>query len=274
MFMSLLPGTLAASLSALVTLVPAAALAVARDPKRDAWFWVALVLALAGPAALAASALAQAWRSDLATALWLSVAATLALYLVGAVLDRAAAALAPLLLPYLLLLALLATAFHAAAGPPKPLPVPLAWMAVHVGVSVATYGLLTLSAVAALAVFLKERALKGKTSGRLVQMLPAVRDGERLQALSLRAAALVLGAGIATGMALQLYETGRVLVPDHKTVLSLTAFVVIVGLLAGQARFGVRGRLAARLVLLAWLLVTLAYPGVKFVSDVLVSRGA
>ncbi len=57
---------------------------------------------------------------------------------------------------------------------------------------------------------------------------------------------------------------------DHKTVFTVGAFVMIGGLLITQARYGMRGRRAARIVLLAYLLLTLAYPGVKFVSDVLI----
>ena len=58
---------------------------------------------------------------------------------------------------------------------------------------------------------------------------------------------------------------------DHKTVLSLLAFAVIGLLLFVHYRIGLRGRRAARLVLLAYLLLTLAYPGVKFVADVLIA---
>jgi ABC-type uncharacterized transport system permease subunit len=41
-------------------------------------------------------------------------------------------------------------------------------------------------------------------------------------------------------------------------------------LLLARYRNGIRGRRAARLALLAYLLLTLAYPGVKFVTDVLI----
>jgi ABC-type uncharacterized transport system permease subunit len=51
--------------------------------------------------------------------------------------------------------------------------------------------------------------------------------------------------------------------------LSLTAFVVILGLLLAHHISGLRGRSAARFVLLAYLLMTLGYPGVKFVTDIL-----
>jgi ABC-type uncharacterized transport system permease subunit len=56
---------------------------------------------------------------------------------------------------------------------------------------------------------------------------------------------------------------------DHKTVLSFAAFLAIAGLLWVHHRGGISGRRAARYVLFAYLLLTLAYPGVKFVSDVI-----
>jgi ABC-type uncharacterized transport system permease subunit len=54
-------------------------------------------------------------------------------------------------------------------------------------------------------------------------------------------------------------------------VLTLAAFVVIAVLLLAQRWAGMRGRRAARLVLLGYLLLTLGYPGVKFVTDVLIA---
>jgi ABC-type uncharacterized transport system permease subunit len=61
---------------------------------------------------------------------------------------------------------------------------------------------------------------------------------------------------------------------DHKTVLSLLAFALIGALLLVHQRFGLGGRRAARYGLVAYLLLTLAYPGVKFVTDVILARGA
>jgi ABC-type uncharacterized transport system permease subunit len=57
---------------------------------------------------------------------------------------------------------------------------------------------------------------------------------------------------------------------DHKTVLVLATFVVIVALLWLHFRRGLSGRRAARYILVAYLLLTLGYPGVKFVTDVLI----
>jgi ABC-type uncharacterized transport system permease subunit len=72
-------------------------------------------------------------------------------------------------------------------------------------------------------------------------------------------------------MAAEYFERGRLLVLDHKTTLSIAAFVAIALLLAAHRFTGIRGQQAARGILLAYLLLTLAYPGVKFVTDVLMS---
>ena len=56
-----------------------------------------------------------------------------------------------------------------------------------------------------------------------------------------------------------------------KTVLTVTTFAVIGGLLWAHFKTGLRGRKAARIVLLAYLLLTLGYPGVKFVTDIIMA---
>ena len=83
------------------------------------------------------------------------------------------------------------------------------------------------------------------------------------------ACAIVLACGLVSGMASQYFVDGSIFTLGHKAVLSLIALVVIVVLLVVHRRTGIRGRRAARIVLLAYLLLTLAYPGVKFVTDVL-----
>jgi len=140
---------------------------------------------------------------------------------------------------------------------------------VHIVVSVLTYALLTLAAVASLAVFLQERALKHKKPTRLTRMLPAVLESETMAGRLLVASEVVLGLGLTTGMATQFLESGHLLRFDHKILLSIVAFVLIGLLLTGHRVCGVRGRLAARVVLMSYLLLTLAYPGVKFVTQVL-----
>ena len=125
--------------------------------------------------------------------------------------------------------------------------------------------------MAGLAVFLQERALKAKRPTALTRMLPSVADGETLQARLLAASAVVLACGLLSGMAAQFVIDGSLLPLGHKSILSLLTFVVLLGLLVAHYLTGIHGRRAARIVLLAYLLMTLGYPGVKFVTDVILA---
>ena len=184
---------------------------------------------------------------------------------------REAWRLTPLLAPYLLLLGLIGSAAEFWPGRALPAALPQAWLDVHIVVSVATYGLLTIAAIAGVAVLLQERALRRKRASGLAQSLPSVADAERLQVGLLVASEIVLGLGLLTGMATAYVANGVALPIDHKTTFALLAFVTIGGLLLVHHRTGLRGRRAARWVLVAYLLLSLAYVGVKFVTDVLMA---
>lgn len=258
------------SVTGLMALVPAALVPWRQPSERGGLlFWATLAAALAGVGAVLTVKLEAGWNTGFVLALWLSVGATLALFAVTALLARTAFRLASLLLPYLVLLALLAVVWDATEPAGALGPAPMTWLALHVVLSLVTYALATLAAVAGLAVLLQEVALKRRRFGGLSRLLPPLADGERLEFRLLALAETVLGAGIASGMAVEWFESGRLLAADHKTLLSLAAFAVI-GLVLLLARQGLRGRRAARVVLVAYLLLTLAYPGVKFVTDVLV----
>jgi ABC-type uncharacterized transport system permease subunit len=259
-------------LAAVLTLIPASVLMLRPGVRRGPAFWWLMLAATIGPCAWTWAQLAGGWKTGLSVALWLIVAVSMLLFLGLAALSREGWRLGALLLPYLVLLGLLAMLTQAAPAQPFLGTAPPAWLRVHILVSVAAYGLLTLAAVAGFSVFLQERALKAKRRPPLSGTLASVADGESLQVRLLTASAAVLAIGLLTGMATEYFETGAVLRLDHKTVFSLLTFAVILGLLAAHARTGVRGKRAARLVLLAYLLLTLAYPGVKFVADVLLGR--
>jgi ABC-type uncharacterized transport system permease subunit len=268
------------NLTALAALLPAALLAWRRggvEAGRDLVYWSVLAVAVVGSGTwvgvhLSQVWLSQVWTTNLSAALWVSIAASLVLFAALAALTRTAWRLTALLLPYLFVLGLIATIWQQAPGRPLSGSAPVAWLDLHILVSVATYALLTLAAVAGLAVFLQERALKLKQPTRLTRLMPPMADSEALQVGLLIAGEAVLGLGLATGVALQYFNTGRLFVLDHKTLLSLLAFALIAALLTAHFKIGLRGRRAARLALLAYLLLTLAYPGVKFVTDVLIAR--
>lgn len=236
-------------------------------------FWLTLAVALAGSGAVVWVDFAAGWRPGLAPALWLTVVATLAIYGAGSLICAALARLGVVLAGYLFILGALATMWShapagaAAAGAGGP------WLGLHIAVSVATYALFTLAAVAGAAVFLQERALKARRPNRLSAVLPAVAEGEAVQRVLMAMAAVVLGLGLASGMAIEFVESGRFVTLSHKTVFSIAAFAIIVVLLAIDRASGLAGRRAARALLLAYLFLTLAYPGVKFVTDIVLGRG-
>jgi ABC-type uncharacterized transport system permease subunit len=262
------------SVFALASLLPALLLGWVRSNKRDGAFWAALSLAAFGPLATSAFLILGSWHTGLASAIWVSIALTLLIFIVMCLRSDIVWRLMPLLMPYLVLLALIAVIWGQAPERPFLGSAHSGWIALHILVSVATYALSTLAAVAALAAFLQERALKRKQPTGLSRSLPAMAQSEALTFSLLLAAETVLGVGVVSGFGLNLIERGQMLVLDHKTLLSLLAFLVIGSLLIAHHRIGTRGRVATRLILLAYLLLTLAYPGVKFVTDVLLSKAA
>ena len=259
------------NLSALASLIPAALMPLRRRGERDGIFWVLLAAAVVGPVALALVLTSGRWQTGFGPTLWVSIAAAMLIYLAVSVVTRAGWRIAPLLLPYLLLLGALATVWNAAPGRPLVGIAPAAWLQVHIVVSVFTYAILTVGAVFGLGVLVLEHAVRAKRRTVLSRMLPSVAEAETLQVQLLAASEIVLGLGVVTGMATQYFTSGAVLVLDHKSLFSIATFAVIGLLLIAHSRTGVRGRRAARLVLLAYLLLTLAFPGFKFVTDVLMA---
>ena len=262
-------GGLIFNLAALAALVTAALMHRRAEYARDTVFWAALGVAAAGALSWSAALLAGEWHTGLAAALWVSVATSLVVFMVLAALSAETWRLTPLLMPYLMLLAIVATVWAQAPARPLPAAVPPTWLVVHIVASVLTYALMTIAAVAALAVALQERALKHKKPIGRARLLPSVAGCEELLIRLLAASEIVLGAGLLTGMATQYVTDGRLITFEHKTLFAVLAFVVIGLLLIAHRRTGVRGRRAARVVLLAYLFLTISYPGVKFVTDVL-----
>jgi len=257
-------------LTAIATLLPAALLPLRRT-LHPSWQAGATVLAAMGPTTWVTWQLTEGWHTGFSATLWVAIATSSLLFFLVTMTNRHAWRLAPLLMPYLAVLGLLATATAATPGPVLRMhgQAPPAWLVFHIVVSVVTYGLLTVSAVAALAAFFQERALKRKKPTRLTRLLPSVTESERLSVGLLAVGEGVLGLGLLSGMAVEYFIVGSLFVFDHKTLLSVLAFLVIGGLLAANTWAGVRGKAAARYLLLAYLLLTLAFPGVKFATTIL-----
>lgn len=255
--------------TAIASLVPVIALTWRRRFARNAAFWAVSALACVGPASAVAVRSQHAWQADFSTSIWVTIAATMALFLVFSALVQSVWRLAPLLSGYMLVLALLGFAWQHAPVAPVASASSTGLLILHIAFAVTTYGLATLAAVAAWAAFWQERALKRKDRPPLDGVLPSITDCDRLVMRFLMIGEGVLGLGLVTGAVLNAVAGDALLPLDHKTVFTLAAFTIIGILLFAQAKHGLRGRKAARVVLLAYLLLTLGYPGVKFVTDVL-----
>ena len=231
-------------------------------------FWWQMLIVVVTSAAWTALLIDTGWQVDFGTTLWVTVGASAAVFTLVSLLWPFAQRLAPLLMPFLTVLGVLGSSVrgdpHAMADGTPPL-----WLDLHIVIAVGVSGILTVAAVASLGVALQERSLKNKTLGRLSNLLPSVNDAEQLAGKLLALVEVLLGVGLFSGMALQFAQTGQLLRLDHKTLLSISAFVLIGLLFIGHRVCGVRGRIAARVVLTAYLLILLAYPGVKFVTQFL-----
>ncbi|GAB6053628.1 cytochrome c biogenesis protein CcsA [Magnetospira thiophila] len=257
------------AIAAILSLLPLGLLGRGEKTTSLAVLWGGLLVALTGTTAWVAVHLSGNWTGDLSTTLWVTVCASLWVYGFLAIFMDEIWKLRLLLVPYLIFLALIATVWIGLAARPLTGDAPLRWVEVHIVVSVLTYALVTLAAIAAFGAMLQAQALKRKRPNALTRHLPSVADCESLQVKLLLAGELVLALGLMTGVATLYGSSGTYFSLDHKSLLSITAFLVIAGLLFAQFQSGVRGRVAARLVLVAYLLLSLGYPGVKFVSDVL-----
>jgi len=260
------------TLGAILALVPAALWPLRRDDGlAHPVFGLLLAVAVAGPAGYVATQFLGQWHSGLVATIWVSVSASAGLFALLALTSDPARRLAPLAFGYLALFAAAGSLWTQAPAAARPDLAMDALLALHIGLSVLAYALATLAAVAGAAAVIKQGALKRKRPGPLSRVLPAVAEAERLQVRLLGAAGAVLGIDIVSGMVAEYAASGLLLRFEHKTVFALLAFAVIAALLALHVRTGARGRGVARLVLVAYLLLTLGYPGVKFVTDVLLA---
>ncbi|MBL8709698.1 MAG: cytochrome c biogenesis protein CcsA [Rhodospirillaceae bacterium] len=253
----------------LVSLLPLAATAVSARLRRNLHFWMLLLGCAVICLSVFGRSVLEGWQAGFSAALWASMAVSLLVFIGVAIVNQESYRLSALLLPYLMALGLVALLFSAYAEAAPEIG-SAAWFQVHVLLALASYGILTVGAIAGLSVLIQERALKRRETGWAERALPPLSAAEDLQIKLLTWAAAFMAAALASGFASSLLETGQMMAFSHKVLLSLLAFAVLVALLVVHRVTGLRGRRAARWVLVGYLLLTLGYPGVKFVKDVLI----
>ncbi len=262
------------NLSALIALLPLSLYLRNGLTSASGVFWLLVVVAIAGPVLLLIIGTRDGWHTDLSTSIWITIAASMVVYFISSLSMRESAKLGVIFAPYMLVLGVFAVIWTSIVShtPSVRGDDLTGWFGLHIFVSVTTYALVTLAAVAALAAALQERSLKTKQQTKWGVGLPALSDCDQLVVRLLIMGEFVLALGLLSGIGLNYSETQSFVDFDHKSILAVTAFIVIAGLLIAHFKTGLRGRKAARVVLFVYLLLTLSYPGVKIVTDIILAR--
>ncbi len=258
-------------ISAVLALFPLALAGFRANGARDTLLWGALAVALAGPIAWVVVQMSDAWQTGLSPALWITIVASVLIFVAAVFTVKEAWRLAPLVGGYLILIGIVALVWQQAPEAGQISSKLGIWTTIHIIFSVLTYGFVTLAAISALAAYLQERALKTKQPTRLTRVLPSVLDCESLLVILLVLGECILVLGFISGITVNSVHAHPLISSDHKTILTIGAFIVIGGLLFAHYWTGIRGKIVTRFVLLAYLMLTLGYPGVKFVTDVLLT---
>lgn len=151
---------------------------------------------------------------------------------------------------------------HAAASP---------WLPLHWALGIASYGLF--AAAATHAWFMNRTEDRIRLAADSYSGLPLL-TMERLTFRFVGAGFVLLSATLLVGILFgeSLYGAGTAWKWDHKAVFSLLSWLTFAVLLIGRARFGWRGRRAARILYVGSGLLLLAYVGSRFVIEIILGR--
>jgi ABC-type uncharacterized transport system permease subunit len=140
----------------------------------------------------------------------------------------------------------------------------------HILLSMAAAALLFAAAVTALLLVSLDRRLRTRRIADLPNVLPPLDALERVMFRLIGAGFICLTLALLTGFIFVTDLFAQHLI--HKTVFSLTAWVLFGILLVGRIRYGWRGRSAVRWTLSGFGMLALAYFGAKFVLETLLGR--
>ncbi len=239
--------------------------------RSDALSWVLLYAALVGGTLPAIEELGGGWKSGLGPSLDVSAATLLIIFAITVLFQHGAIRLGALVGPYALILLGLGWIVGLVEPAETGSSLAGAWFAGHVLLAIASYGALTLAAVTAVGVLLLESALKAHADRWAGRALPPLAEADSIQNGLLKASAILMFLALITGSANEYLLVGQALAFTHKILFSILGFLVLCLLLFLHHRTGLRGRLAARWLLAGFLLLTLAFPGVKFVREFLIA---
>lgn len=145
------------------------------------------------------------------------------------------------------------------------------WKArIHIVLSLFSAGLLTLAAVQSILLAAQDRLLHRHQLTRLARALPPVQTMERLLFQLIGIGFVLLSLTLLSGLWFIRDWLAQHLA--HKTILSVTAWLIFGVLLWGRVRHGWRGRTAIRWALAGYATLILAYFGSKLILEEILGR--
>ncbi|MFA5938682.1 MAG: cytochrome c biogenesis protein CcsA [Sinimarinibacterium sp.] len=140
----------------------------------------------------------------------------------------------------------------------------------HILLSLFSAGLLTLAAVHASLLAIQDQLLHGHRMTQLARSLPPVQTMERLLFQLIAIGFFLLSLTLLSGIWFIRDWMAQHLA--HKTILSITAWIIFGVLLWGRMRYGWRGRTAIRWTLAGYATLVLAYFGSKVILEQILGR--
>jgi len=138
---------------------------------------------------------------------------------------------------------------------------------IHIITSLIAYSLLSIAALQAIMLYIQDVQLHNKHATGFIRSLPPLETMERLLFRMIGTGFLILCVSLVSG-----FFFIDDLISQHKTVLSISAWILFAVLLVGRWRFGWRGRIAIRWTLAGFAFLLLAYFGSKFVLEIILQR--
>ena len=145
-----------------------------------------------------------------------------------------------------------------------------AGLKMHILLSVAAYGLLTIGALQSLVLAFEEARLRNRQPVKIMNILPPMQVLEELLVQTLAIGFFLLSLSLATGMVFMHDMLGQHL--SHKVVFSILAWCIFAAVLWGRWSRGWRGRKLIYWTLGGFVSLLLAYFGSKLVLELILQR--
>ena len=148
---------------------------------------------------------------------------------------------------------------------------PYSWeMSLHILTSITAFSLLNIAALQSVLLAIQNQQLRSHHPKLLIRSLPPLQAMESLLFQMIALGLFFLSISLVSGFIFIEDLFAQHLV--HKTILSISAWVIFTGLLFGRLRYGWRGQIAIRWTLVGFGLLLLAYFGSKLVLEVILHK--